>query len=239
MQLLIVVLGLALLFEPDVLTDPAPIAGTPDAEDVLFAFTIAIAAFSGLDASSSLAGEVAVSRRGLKRLFAVRTAAAVPYLGIALVASSTLPQTGDRWYEAPMLGIASAFDQEWLREPLRYVIAVSALAILVIACNAAMFGLSRLGYSLALNRQIPSLARAAAPALQHAGRADRARRAARDRARAADRPRAARRDLRVRRDARVHARPPLGDPAALPRARPRPARTRSRSTSGSGAASCR
>ena len=32
-----------------------------------------------------------------------------------------------------------------------------ALAVLVIACNAAMFGLSRLGYSLALNRQIPSM----------------------------------------------------------------------------------
>jgi APA family basic amino acid/polyamine antiporter len=157
LQLLIVALGLALLFEPDVLSDPGQIAGTPDLEELLFAFTIAIAAFSGLDASSALAGEVAVSRRGLKRLFAVRLAAAVPYLGIALVASSTLPQTGERWQEAPMLGLVSAFDQDWLREPLRYAIALSALAILVIACNAAMFGLSRLGYSLALNRQIPSL----------------------------------------------------------------------------------
>ncbi|HKH18756.1 MAG TPA: amino acid permease [Solirubrobacteraceae bacterium] len=156
-QLLIVVLGLALLFEPDVLTDPGSIAGSPGAEEVLFAFTIAIAAFSGLDASSALAGEVAVSRRGLRRLFVARSAAAVPYMGIALVASSTLPQTGDRWYEAPMLGVVSGFEQEWLREPLRYTIAVLALAILVIACNAAMFGLSRLGYSLALNRQIPSL----------------------------------------------------------------------------------
>jgi APA family basic amino acid/polyamine antiporter len=156
-QLLLVVLGLALLFEPDVLADPAAIAGSPALEDLLFAFTIAIAAFSGLDASSALAGEVAVSRRGLKRLFAVRLAAIVPYVGIALVASSTLPQTGDRWKEAPMLGIASAFEQDWLREPLRYGIALMALAILVIACNAAMFGLSRLGYSLALNRQIPSL----------------------------------------------------------------------------------
>jgi APA family basic amino acid/polyamine antiporter len=157
LQLLIVVLGLALLFEPDVLTDPASLAGSPGAEELLFAFTIAIAAYSGLDASSALAGEVAVSRRGLRRLFVVRTAAAVPYMGIALVASSTLPQTGDRWYEAPMLGVVSAFEQEWLREPLRYAIAVFAVAILVIACNAAMFGLSRLGYSLALNRQIPSL----------------------------------------------------------------------------------
>ena len=56
-----------------------------------------------------------------------------------------------------MLGLVSSFDQAWLREPLRYLVAVSALALLVIACNAAMFGLSRLGYSLALNRQIPSL----------------------------------------------------------------------------------
>jgi len=78
-------------------------------------------------------------------------------VGIALVASSTLPQTGDRWYEAPMLGVVSGFEQDWLREPLRYAIALFAIAILVIACNAAMFGLSRLGYSLALNRQVPSL----------------------------------------------------------------------------------
>jgi basic amino acid/polyamine antiporter, APA family len=157
LQLLVVVLGLALLLEPEVLTDPAQIAGTPDLEELLFAFTIAIAAFSGLDASSALAGEVAVSRRGLRRLFVVRLAAAVPYLGIALVASSVLAPTGERWQEAPMLGLVSAFEQDWLREPLRYAIALFALGILVIACNAAMFGLSRLGYSLALNRQIPSL----------------------------------------------------------------------------------
>jgi basic amino acid/polyamine antiporter, APA family len=157
-QLLIVVLGLALVFDPDVLVRPASIAGSPGAEQLLFAFTIAIAAFSGLDASSALAGEVAVSRRGLRRLLAARVPAAVlPYVGIGLVASSSLPQTGGRWYEAPMLGVAASFEQAWLREPLRYLVAVFALAILIIACNAAMFGLSRLGYSLALNRQIPSL----------------------------------------------------------------------------------
>jgi basic amino acid/polyamine antiporter, APA family len=158
LQLLIVVLGLALLFQPEVLTDPASLGGTPRAEDLVFAFTLAIVAFSGLDASSALAGEIAVSRRGLRRLIAVRVPAAViPYVGIALVASAALAPTGERWQEAPMLGIAAAFDESWLREPLRYVIAVAALGILIIACNAAMFGLSRLGYSLALNRQIPSL----------------------------------------------------------------------------------
>jgi basic amino acid/polyamine antiporter, APA family len=158
LQLLIVLLGLALLLEPDVLTHPFAFGGTPGVDDTLFAFTLAIAAFSGLDASSGLAGEVAISRRGLRRLIAVRVpSAVVPYVGLALVASSVLPQTNGRWVEAPVLGLVNAFDQAWLREPLRYAVAVSAVALLVVACNAAMLGLSRLGYSLALNRQIPSM----------------------------------------------------------------------------------
>jgi APA family basic amino acid/polyamine antiporter len=163
LQLLIVALGLVLLFEPEVLTDPASIAGTPSMEDMLFAFPLVLVAFSGIDASSGLAGQVAIGRRGLRRLISVRLLAAlVPYVGIALVASTTLPvERQDEggpagWIEAPMLGIVADFSQEWLREGLRYVVAVSAIAILAAACNAAMLGVSRLGYNLALNRQIPS-----------------------------------------------------------------------------------
>jgi basic amino acid/polyamine antiporter, APA family len=157
LQLLIVAFGVAYLVEPDLLTDPASVAGTPSLEDLLFAFPLVLVAFSGLDASSGLAGQVAIGRRGLRRLIAVRMLAAlVPYVGIAVVASATLPREADRWLEAPMLGVVDAFSQEWLREPLRYVVAVSAVAILAGACSAAMLGVSRLGYSLALNRQIPS-----------------------------------------------------------------------------------
>ena len=158
LQLLIVVFGLIFLFEPEVLTDPGALSGTPSLEDLLFAFPLVLVAFSGLDASSGLAGQVAIGRKGLRRLIAVRMLAAiVPYVGIALVASSTLPgEPGGRWIEAPMLGVADEFTQEWLREPLRYLVAVSAVAILAAACNAAMLGVSRLGYCLALNRQIPS-----------------------------------------------------------------------------------
>jgi basic amino acid/polyamine antiporter, APA family len=163
LQLLIVALGIALLLEPEVLTDPASVAGTPSMEDMLFAFPLVLVAFSGIDASSGLAGQVAIGRRGLRRLISVRLLAAlVPYVGIALVASATLPvervdEGGPAgWIEAPMLGIVADFSQEWLREGLRYVVAVSAIAICAAACNAAMLGVSRLGYSLALNRQIPS-----------------------------------------------------------------------------------
>jgi basic amino acid/polyamine antiporter, APA family len=160
LQLLLVVLGLALLFEPDVLAHPAQIASVPPADDLLFAFTLAIIAFAGLDASSGLAGQVAVSRKGLKRLIAVRIPAAiVPYVGIGLVASSVLPQKAgqEQTLEAPVLAIVNTFQQAWLRDPLRYLVGISAFAVLVVACNAAMLGLSRLGYSLALNRQVPSL----------------------------------------------------------------------------------
>jgi APA family basic amino acid/polyamine antiporter len=156
-QLTLVVLGLALLFEPDVLAHPASIAGTPKLEDVVFAFPLVLVAFSGIDASSGLAGQVAIGRRGLRRLIGVRlVAAVVPYVGIAMVASSVLPQTNGEFVEAPLVGIADAFDQAWLSDVLRYVIAVSAVVILVTAAQSAMLGLSRLGYALAVNRQIPS-----------------------------------------------------------------------------------
>jgi APA family basic amino acid/polyamine antiporter len=162
LQVLIVVLGLALLLNPDVLSNPAGVAGTPSFSDLLFAFTLGIVAFSGLDASSGLAGQVHIGRKGLRRLISARVIAAVgPYVGIALVLVSAVPLSGmrgdERLLEQPVILVVESFDQAWLREPLRYVVAISAVAILFAACNAAMLGLSRLGRSLAVNRQIPSL----------------------------------------------------------------------------------
>ena len=162
-QLLFVALGVALLLEPEVLTDPASLGGSPGVNDLVFGFTLAVVAFTGLDASSGLAGQVAVGRRGLRRLLTARfIAVLVPYLGVAIVATSTLGReqgllSGERSnIDAPLMGVVAAFEQEAVREGLRYLVAISALAVLGIACLTAMLGLSRLGYSLALNRQIPS-----------------------------------------------------------------------------------
>jgi APA family basic amino acid/polyamine antiporter len=164
LQLVILALGFALLFEPEVLTHPARVAGAGSLSDLIWAFPLVLVAFSGIDASSGLAGQVAVGRQGLRRLVVVRfTAALIPYVGMGLLASSTLPverfnEGGPAsWIQAPVLGVVADFKQDWLREPLRYLVALSAVVILVAACQAAMLGLSRLGYSLATNRQIPSL----------------------------------------------------------------------------------
>ena len=164
LQLLVIGLGLALVVSGDALTDPVSLGGgAPAGSEVLFAFTLAIVAFAGIDASSGLAGEVAIGRRGLRRLIGARMlAATLPYVGIGIVAVSVLPLAGglptgnDDFIEAPMLGVVAGFEQAWLRDVLRVAVAASAVMILVVACNAAMLGLSRLGYSLALNRQIPS-----------------------------------------------------------------------------------
>ncbi len=72
LQLLVVAFGLLLVFQPEVLTDPGAIAGTPSLEDLVFAFPLVLVAFSGIDASSGLAGQVAIGRRGLRRLIGVR-----------------------------------------------------------------------------------------------------------------------------------------------------------------------
>ena len=109
-----------------------------------------------------LAGQVAIGRSGPpaadrraadRRRRAVRRDRARRVLGAA-------GRPAGRYVEAPLLGVADAFEQAWLRDVLRYVIAVSAVVILVAAAQSAMLGLSRLGYSLAVNRQIPSRDRA-------------------------------------------------------------------------------
>jgi APA family basic amino acid/polyamine antiporter len=86
----------------------------------------------------------------------------VVYTGMALVALSALPvvdgQTalGTTYLERPLIGVVEQYDPAWLADGLRYVVAVLAVMTLVAAAQSGMLGLSRLAYSLATNRQIPS-----------------------------------------------------------------------------------
>jgi APA family basic amino acid/polyamine antiporter len=163
LQLLIIVIGLALFFNLDVLVDPIELGSSPKWSEVIFALTVATVAFTGLESASGLAGEVAVGRRGLRRLVASATATVMTlYVGIAVVAMTALPVIGGdtsiarNHLESPMLGVVSVFDPEWLADSLTYVVAALASMTLIAAANSAMLGLSRLAYSLATNRQIPS-----------------------------------------------------------------------------------
>jgi basic amino acid/polyamine antiporter, APA family len=162
-QVLVVVLGLFAFFHLDAITDTIHFGSTPTWGDTVFALGVATVVFTGLESASGLSGELAVGRRGLKRLVgATAITVLVVYTGIGIVAISALPVVGNatslgrNFLEAPMIGIAESFDTQWLADTLKYVIAAAAATTLIAAANSAMMGLSRLAYSLSTNRQIPS-----------------------------------------------------------------------------------
>jgi APA family basic amino acid/polyamine antiporter len=163
LQAFIVVLGLALFFNPHTLTGPIHLGSAPTWPRLIFALTIAVISFTSLESASGLAGEVRISRGGLKRLVGSMTATvAFLYVGIALVAVTALPvhdgktELGHRYLDAPVIGIVKQVHPHWLEQTLTYLVAALAAVTLVAAANSAMLGLSRLAYSLSTNRQIPS-----------------------------------------------------------------------------------
>ncbi len=163
LQGFIVVLGMALFFNPSTLLDPIDLGSSPTWSGLIFALTVAVISFTSLESASGLAGEVRISRAGLKRLVGSTTATvAFLYVGIALVAVTALPvhngqtELATRYLDAPMIGIVMQVHPHWLERTLTYLVAGLAAVTLVAAANSAMLGLSRLAYSLSTNRQIPS-----------------------------------------------------------------------------------
>jgi APA family basic amino acid/polyamine antiporter len=94
---------------------------------------------------------IVISVAALLLLVGVSTAAlmAVPVEDGHTALSSTFEQ-------APVLALASPLDPQWLSDAARYSIGAVGAATLIVAMNGQMLGLSRLAYSLATNRQIPS-----------------------------------------------------------------------------------
>jgi APA family basic amino acid/polyamine antiporter len=163
LQGLIVVIGLALFFNPHTLLSPIHLGSSPKWSDLIFALTVAVIAFTSLESAAGVAGEVRISRRALKRVVASGTATVVLlYAGIALVAVTALPvhnghtELATRYLNAPMLGVVAHMHPHWLAETFRYLVGGLGSLTLVAAANSAMLGLSRLAYSLSTNRQIPS-----------------------------------------------------------------------------------
>jgi len=163
LQVVVVAVGLAVFFQPDLITDSIHLGETPTWGNAIFAVGVATVVFTGLESASGLSGELRVGRRGLERLIASATISVlVLYVGVAVVAMSALPVVGNEtslarnYLNDPMVGVAEAFHPRWYTDPLKYIIAAAATATLIAAAGSAMLGLSRLSYALSTNRQIPS-----------------------------------------------------------------------------------
>jgi APA family basic amino acid/polyamine antiporter len=163
LQAIIVILGVALALHPHRLTESIHLGSGSSVRDLAFALPIAIVAFTGLEAAASLSGEVAGNQRSLKRLVVPGSAVIVlVYVGISLVGVSALPvhhgvtTLGTTHVKAPVLGVVEAFRPMWVADVLKYLVAIGGAAGLAAAASSGMLGVSRVGYSLATNRQIPS-----------------------------------------------------------------------------------
>jgi len=163
LQVAVIVLGVVLVFHPAHLTQSIHLGSAPSAADLAFALPIGVIAFAGIESAANLAGETRATPRQLKGLvgFGGATIVAV-YVGIAVIGIATLPvehgvtALGLHHVNAPLLGIVESYRPDWVADVLKYVVGVLGAVGLTSAAGAAMLGVSRVGFSLATNRQIPS-----------------------------------------------------------------------------------
>jgi basic amino acid/polyamine antiporter, APA family len=164
LSIVVIGVGAATVFDLGAIFDSIDLGSAPAWDDFAFAAVVATLACTGIEAASGLAGELRVGRSGLRRVvFAGAVAGLVLLVGMSVIAVMAVPvengatALGDRYVEAPVLGVVSAFDQEWGSEVLGYAVGAMAALVLAQAANGQMLGIARLAYSLATNRQIPSL----------------------------------------------------------------------------------
>ena len=163
-QAVVIGVGFAVVFDPHRLTETINLGSVPTVSGLAFALPIAVIAFTGLEAAASLALEVNASPQELRRLIGPGSFVIVlVYVGIAVVGIGGLPvhhglpALGSAHLRAPLLGVVDAYHPRWLSDVLKYTVAIVAAAGLIAAAGSSMLGVSRVGFLLANNHQIPSV----------------------------------------------------------------------------------
>jgi APA family basic amino acid/polyamine antiporter len=181
-QILLVVVGLVLVFNPSLLIHQVHLGIAPSWKELVFALSLAMLAYTGIETVANMAEEAKDPGRQVpKAVNLVVLAVLGVYAGISVIALSALPivhhgvgyspalhQTfghpgyatalGGQFQNDPVLGIISRLGLHGVVLHLsQYYVGILAATILFIATNAGMIGISRLSWSLAEHRQLPSL----------------------------------------------------------------------------------
>jgi APA family basic amino acid/polyamine antiporter len=167
-QLALVVVGAALVLHPSVLVDQIHLGVAPSYSQLIFAVSISMLAYTGIETVSNMAEEARDPGEQVpKAVNLVLIAVLGIYAGISVIALSALPvtkdaaghyatQLGTTYSNDPVLGIVSALGLHGaVATAARYYVGALAATILLIATNAGMIGISRLSWSLAEHRQLP------------------------------------------------------------------------------------
>jgi APA family basic amino acid/polyamine antiporter len=162
-QLLLVVLGFALVFSPGALTRGISLGVHPTWHAIAFSLPLAMLAFTGLETVANLAQEARRPGVDLPRsLFGGIATVVTVYVAIAVVAISAFPgpntELGTRWIRAPLLGVAQRIGSHLpfgLGGALTIYVGITGALILFAAVTTSISGCARLAYSLGEHGQLP------------------------------------------------------------------------------------
>jgi basic amino acid/polyamine antiporter, APA family len=168
-QIALVVLGAIVVLDPSLLVNQIHLGVAPSYSQLVFALSISMLAYTGIETVSNMAEEARDPGRDVPRTVNyVLIAVLGIFAGISIISLSALPvtkdaaghyatQLGTTYQDDPVLGIVSALHLHgWIETAARYYIGILAATILIIATNAGLIGISRLSWSLSEHRQLPS-----------------------------------------------------------------------------------
>ena len=174
-QVVLVIVGVVLVFDPELLVRQIDLGTTPTIGDFLIAIPVAMVAYTGIETISNMAEEAKDYGKTIPRgIGLVVGAVAVIYTFLPAVALSAMPvKNGETllalpkeeggYADDPVLGVVQNMDLGSLEHPAEIYVGILAATILFIATNAGILGVSRLSYSMGQHRQLPELLRALHP----------------------------------------------------------------------------
>jgi APA family basic amino acid/polyamine antiporter len=171
-QLLLVVIGMALVLSPHVLIANVHLGVAPSWKSFLVAIPVGMIAYTGIETISNMAEEAIDETKTIPRAIkAVVAAVFAIYAALPIVALSALPvhkqangsystllgtsQEKGGFAGDPVLGIVKHLHLGALQSAGEIYVGILAATILFIAANAGIIGASRLVYSMGLHRQVP------------------------------------------------------------------------------------
>ena len=170
-QVVLVVVGIALVLDPDLLLRQVDLGTTPTVGDFLIAIPVAMVAYTGIETISNLAEEARDVGTTIPRgIGLVVGAVAVIYTFLPAVALSAMPvRDGETtlalskeeggYADDPILGVVENMELGSLSGAAEIYVGILAATILFIATNAGILGVSRLSYSMGQHRQLPEFLR--------------------------------------------------------------------------------
>ncbi len=179
-QVIIVIAGIVLVFDPSVLAANVDWGVAPTWSQFALAIPLGMIAYTGIETISNMAEEAKDETKSVPAAIKrVEIAVFAIYFTLPAVALSALPviqqdngefvtklglpEDQGGFQGDPILGVVEQIDLGFLNGPVQLYVGLLGATILFLAANAGLIGISRLVYSMGVHRQMPERLRALHP----------------------------------------------------------------------------